>query len=64
MYVSIVKKLKGNITKSKYYETANLKTGGLCWNYIAHLIERTDQEDSGAEVERRPLVSMVPVRVP
>ena len=28
------------ITKSKYYETANLKTGIPCWHYIAHLSAR------------------------
>ena len=35
-YVFIVKKLKDHIKNSKYYETANLKTGGPCWHYIAH----------------------------
>ena len=35
VYVFIVKNLKDHIKKSKYYETANLKTGGYCWHYIA-----------------------------
>ena len=39
-YVLIVKKLKDHIKNSKYYETANLKTGRPFWHYIAHLIAR------------------------
>ena len=40
VYVFIVKKLKDHIKNSKYYETANLKTGETCLNYIAHLSAR------------------------
>ena len=40
VYVFIVKKLKDHIKNSKYYETDNLKTGGHCWHYIAHLSAR------------------------
>ena len=32
--------LKDRIKNSKYYETANLKTGGHFWHYIAHLSAR------------------------
>ena len=39
VYVYIVKKLKDHIKNNKYYETANLKTGGPCY-YIAYLIAR------------------------
>ena len=37
VYVFIVKKLKDHIKNSKYYETANLETGGACWHFIAHM---------------------------
>ena len=40
VYVFIIKKLKDLIKKSKYYKTADLKTGGPCWHYIAHLSAR------------------------
>ena len=39
-YVFIVNKLKDHIKNRNYYETANLKTGGPCWHYIAHLSAR------------------------
>ena len=38
--VFIVKKLKYRVKNNKYYETANLKTGGPCWHYIAYLSAR------------------------
>ena len=40
VYVFILKKLKDHIKSSKYYETANLKTGGPCWHYSAQLSAR------------------------
>ena len=38
--VFIVKKLKDCIKNGKYYETANLKTGGPYWRDFAHLSAR------------------------
>ena len=40
VYVFIVKKLKDHVKNSKFYYTANLKTEGPCWHYIAHLSAR------------------------
>ena len=40
VYVFIVKKLKDHIKISEYDETANLKTGGPCRHYNAHLSAR------------------------
>ena len=40
VYVFIVKKLKENVNNSKFYLTANVKTKGPCWHYIAHLSAR------------------------
>ena len=40
VYVFIVKKFQDHIENSNYYETANLKTGGLCWHEIALLSSR------------------------
>ena len=39
-YVFIVKKMEDHIKNGKYYETANLKTGGPYWHYISHLSTR------------------------
>ena len=32
--------MKDLVKNSQYYETANSKTGGNCWHYIAHLSAR------------------------